>query len=158
MKTCFQYILFGLCLLLSGCASVANASEEPAARKAASQQHAAHACDVVQNDVTTTYTINTENGQSISSLVISQDLKGNYSAQMIESNLNALKEMFNNTDGVADFEKTEDGVRYFVTFSDIMDYMTLYPDLKKNDVEELFQLMKGMDAFESCDGQQLSHE
>lgn len=36
--------------------------------------------------------------------------------------------------------------------------MTLYPDLKKNDAEELFQLMKGMDAFESCDGQQLSHE
>lgn len=86
---------------------------------------------LVQNDVTTTYTINTENGQSISSLVISQDLKGNSSAQMIESNLNALKEMFNNTDGVAYFEKTEDGVRYFVTFSDITDYMTLYPDLKK---------------------------
>ena len=64
----------------------------------------------------------------------SQDLKGNYSAQMIESNLNAFKEMFNNTDGVADFEKTEDGVRYFVTFSDITDYMTLYPDLKKKDV------------------------
>lgn len=45
---------------------------------------------LVQNDVTTTYTINAEKGQSISSLVISQDLKGNYSAQMIESNLNAL--------------------------------------------------------------------
>lgn len=111
-----------------------------------------YACDVVKNDVITTYTINTENGQSISSLVISQDLKGNYSAQMIKSNLDALKEMFNSTDGVVDFEKTEDGVRYFVTFYDITDYMTLYPDLKKNDAEELFQLMKGMDAFESCDG------
>lgn len=66
---------------------------------------------------------------------------------MIESNLNALKEMFNNTDGVVDFEKTEDGVRYFVT-----------SDLKKNDAEELFQLMKGMDAFESCDGQELGQE
>lgn len=37
MKTCFQYILFGLCLLFSGCASVANASEEPVARKTPGQ-------------------------------------------------------------------------------------------------------------------------
>lgn len=149
MKSFFNSFLSAVFIsglvVMSGC-SANDQDVSPAS------DHVAHACEINQNATTTTYTIYSENGTSIDRLDISQVKKGDLTPAMIQANVSDLQSMFVNTEATIDFVKQEEGIKFTVSMDDLTDYQTLYPNLKENNVEQLFDEMKQIPQFTSCDG------
>ncbi|EOS60820.1 hypothetical protein C815_00828 [Firmicutes bacterium M10-2] len=149
MKSFFN-LLFGIgmicCLaVMSGCSAIdqgVSPTSDPVA----------HACQIIQNNTITTYTIYSKNGTSIDRLDISQTKKGNLTPAMIQANVSDLQSMFINTEATIDFAKQEEGTKFTVSMNELTDYQTLYPNLKENNVEQLFNEMNKIPQFTSCDG------
>lgn len=114
MKSFFN-LLFGIgmicCLaVMSGCSAIdqdVSPTSDPVA----------HACQIIQNNTITTYTIYSKNGTSIDRLDISQTKKGNLTPAMIQANVSDLQSMFINTEATIDFAKQEEGTKFTVSMS-----------------------------------------